>query len=133
MTYQIEDDIVRRALIALLTPDASLLESEDNKQGCKVSSRRRGRTATPARIFIVEQPTSQTLTVCWSDPQSGHYADQLWRKGVARRSSFCVLTGMRIRSGDAVFRPRAGETYLPANREYMLLAAAVSIEASVVT
>ncbi|MFP3552268.1 DUF3331 domain-containing protein [Paraburkholderia sp. SIMBA_049] len=133
MTYQIEDDIVRRALIALLTPDASLLESEENKQDCKVTARRRGRAATPARIFIVEQPTSQTLTVCWSDPQSGHYADQLWRKGVARRSSFCVLTGTRIRPGDAVFRPRAGETHLPANREYMLLAAAVPIEAGVVT
>lgn len=132
MTSRIEDDIVRRALIALLAPEARLLESEEDKQDHKAGARRHGRVTTPARIFIVEQPTSQTLTVCWSDAQSGHYADQLWRKGVARRSSFCMLTGMRIRPGDAMFRPCAVKAHLPANRECMLLAAAVPVEASVV-
>ncbi|MBP0595412.1 DUF3331 domain-containing protein [Paraburkholderia sp. LEh10] len=106
---------------------------EEPKHGHKTTSRRRGRAPTPARIFITEQPTSRTLSVCWSDPRSGHYADQVWRKGVARKSSFCVLTGMRIRPGDAVFRPRAGETYVPANHEYMLLAEAVPEEAGLVT
>ncbi|WP_109477356.1 DUF3331 domain-containing protein [Paraburkholderia sp. C35] len=137
MTCQIENDIVRRALIALLTPEATRearrLEPIDDRRARKETPRRRGRAATPARIFIVEQPTSLTLTVCWSDPQSGHYGEQLWRKGVARRASFCVLTGERIRPGDAVFRPRAGESHLPANRDYMLLAAAVPAEASLVT
>jgi hypothetical protein len=80
---------------------------------------------SPARISIVEQLTSQTLSVRWSDPQSGHYADQVWRIGVARGPSFCVLTGMRIGPGDPVFRPRARETYVPANRDCMILAAAV--------
>ncbi|MEX3786462.1 DUF3331 domain-containing protein [Paraburkholderia sp. BR14374] len=133
MTFQVEDDIVRRALIALLIPEARRLQCKKNNYGHKAIYRRNGRVATPARVFIVEQPTAQTLTVCWSDPQSGHYTGQLWRKGVARRSSFCVLTGMRIRPGDAVFRPRAGETYAPANRDYMLLAAAVHEGASLAT
>ncbi|WP_246089251.1 DUF3331 domain-containing protein [Paraburkholderia guartelaensis] len=55
----------------------------------------------PARISIVEQLTSQTLSVYWSHPQSGHCADQVWRKGVARRPSFCALRGMRIYPGDS--------------------------------
>ncbi|MGY6126952.1 DUF3331 domain-containing protein (plasmid) [Paraburkholderia strydomiana] len=84
-------------------------------------------TAKPfiARIVIVEMRTSQTLSVDWSDPQSGHYIDQIWRKGVARTPSFCTLTGTRIRPGDSVFQPRTDEMYVPANRDYMLLAAAV--------
>ena len=134
MPFRIEDDIVQRALIALLTPEIRGLEPErNNKQNFEETCRGSRRIATPARISIVEQPTAQTLTVCWSDPLSGHYADQLWRKGVAQKSSFCVLTGMRIRRGDAVFRPRTGERCVPVNREYMLLANAVPQEASLVT
>ncbi|MEX3936400.1 DUF3331 domain-containing protein [Paraburkholderia phymatum] len=86
-----------------------------------------------ARISIVEQRTSQTLIVCWSDPQSGHYADQVWRKGVARRSSFCALTGMRIYPGDRVFQPYACKAHVPANRDRMILAAVVSEDPVLVT
>jgi len=132
MTCRIEEDIVERALIALLTPEIRRLEHEKKKQKFQETCRRSRRMAKPARVFIVEQPTAQTLTVCWSDPLSGHYADQLWRKGVAQKSSFCVLTGMRIRPGDAVFRPRTAEHFIPVNREYMLLANAVPEEAGLV-
>ncbi|SOE87792.1 protein of unknown function [Burkholderia sp. YR290] len=137
MTYKFEDDIFRRALIALLAPESFASGSAPNTYVRKRKFRRRGGTASgpcepivaepvPTHISIVEQLTSQTLSVCWSDPQSGHYADQVWRKGVARRSSFCVLTGVRIYPGDAVFRPRACEKYVPANRDRMILAAVLA-------
>jgi hypothetical protein len=136
MTYQIEDDIVRRALIALLAPDSFASGSAPNTYVRKSKFRRQRGTASracepivaepvPTHISIVEQLTSQTLSVCWSDPQSGHYADQVWRKGVARTASFCVLTGVRIYPGDSVFRPRACEQYVPANRDRMIHAAAL--------
>ncbi|MEX3936377.1 DUF3331 domain-containing protein [Paraburkholderia phymatum] len=136
MTFRNEDDIVRRALIALLAPESFASESTANAYIRKKKFRRSGPTATrtfepvvaepvPARVSIVEQLTSQTLSVRWSDSQSGHYADQVWRKGVARSSSFCVLTGMRIYPGDSVFRPRACESYVPANCDRMILAAVV--------
>jgi len=144
MTCRNDDDIVRRALIALSTPKYFASECTANAYIRKKKFRRSGRTATgtfelvvpepvPARISIVEHLTSQTLRVCWSDPQSGHYADQVWRKGVARRPSSCVLTGMRIHPGDSVFRPRARQTYVPANRDRMILAAVVPEDSILVT
>ena len=136
MTYQNEDDIIRCALIALLAPKSFASGSTANTFIRKKKFRRSDHMATKtlehvtaeptaARISIVEQLTSRTLSVYWSDPLSGHYADQVWRKGVARRASFCVLTGMPIHPGDSVFQPRTCETYVPANRDRMLLAAAV--------
>jgi hypothetical protein len=144
MTFQNEDDIVRRALIALLAPESFASGSAPNTYIRKEKFRRRGGTASracepivaepvPNHISIVEQLTSQTLSVCWSDPQSGHYANQVWRKGVARRPSFCVLTGMRIYPGDSVFRPLACETYVPANRDRMILAAVVPEDSILMT
>jgi hypothetical protein len=136
MTCRIKHDIFRRALIALLAPESFASDSPANTYVRQTKFRQSGRMTTrtfepvaaepsPAHISIVEQLTSQTLSVCWSDPQSGHYADQVWRKGVARRPSVCVLTGTRIHPGDLVFRPRASESYVPANRDRMILAAAV--------
>lgn len=144
MTFRIEDDIVRRALIALLAPESFASKSAPNTYIRKKKFRRRGGAAScasepfvaepvPTHISIVEQLTSQTLSVCWSDPQSGHYADQVWRKGVARRPSYCVLSGKRIYPGDSVFRPRACETYVPANRDRMILAAVVPEDSILMT
>ncbi|MEX3982542.1 DUF3331 domain-containing protein [Paraburkholderia sp. EG287A] len=104
MTCRNENDIVRRTLIALLRPEsfasASTADTETRKGRFRRSGGTAPRTIEPvvgepvvARISIVEQLTSQTLSVCWSDPQSGHYADQVWRKGVARKPSICALTG----------------------------------------
>lgn len=139
MNCRIEDDIVRRALIALLAPEQHERKSEEYRHSVEPGYRGRRRVVslgtgmarpTPARIFVVDQPSSQTLSVCWSDPRYGHYAAQMWRKGNARRSDVCVLTGAQIRPGDAVFRPHAGEKHAPVNREYMLLASAVPEDAS---
>ena len=136
MTIRNESDVVRRALIALLSPRSFLPESAASTAIREKRFRRSGRAAggtfepvvakpAPAHVSIVEQLTPQTLSVCWSDAQSGHYADQVWRRCIARRPSVCVLTGMHIRPGDFVFRPRAGRARAPANRDYMILAASV--------
>lgn len=136
MTCLNEDGIVQRALIALLTPDSFASESNASTSSRKERFRESGRATTmsfesvvaepvTARISIVERLTARSLSVCWSDPQSGHYADQVWRKGVARRPSICVLTGRCIHPGDSVFRPRVRERYVPANRDRMILAAVV--------
>ncbi|CAG4901204.1 DUF3331 domain-containing protein [Paraburkholderia saeva] len=81
--------------------------------------------ALRAHVTILDQPSSKTLSVCWSDPTSGYYGDQIWRIGLARQASFCVLSGRPIRYGDAVFRPRSCDIHCPANRDRMILAAAV--------
>jgi hypothetical protein len=144
MTCRNEHDIVRRTLIALSSPESFASASTADTYIRKSKFRRSGGTAARtfepvvaepvvARISIVEQLTSQTLSVCWSDPQSGHYADQVWRKGVARKPSFCVLTGMRIYPGDRVFQPRACKTNVPANRDRMILAAVVPEDPVLVT
>jgi hypothetical protein len=137
MTRPVEEDIVRRALVGVLMPTPSTLESTRKTQyGPKKKFRMTKRPPPealepveveppPAHISILELLSSKTLSVCWSDPRSGHYADQVWRIGLARKDAFCVLTGRPIRRGDPVFRPRACETYFPANRNRMILASEV--------
>jgi hypothetical protein len=78
----------------------------------------------PIHISIVERLTARTLSVYWSDPRSGHYGDQIWRIGLARVDSHCVLTGLPIRRGDPIFRPRLFGSYRPANSHRMILASA---------
>ena len=137
MTCRLEDDIVRRALIALLIPELStseLSKAERYVRKKKLRKTKRPQAGVvesivpeppPARIWIVEQRTSNTLSVSWSDPRSGNYADQVWRLGLARTASFCVLSGMQIRCGDSVFRPLVCERHVPVNGNRMILASAV--------
>lgn len=135
MNGLVEDDIFRRALIDLLAPHAGAAELSMNTYTQKGKPRRSRLAGTetsthvreqcPARISVVEYLTPRALIICWSDPQSGHYTDQLWRIGVSRRRSHCALTGMPICRGDRVFRPRTRKTYLPANCDCMILATAV--------
>jgi len=77
-------------------------------------------------ISVVEKLSSTTISVCWSDPCLGHYANQIWGMGSARGDAICVLSGKRIRRGDPIFRPRAYGSQLPINRDRMILASAVS-------
>ncbi|WP_225031210.1 DUF3331 domain-containing protein [Paraburkholderia sp. XV] len=135
MTRLVEEDIVTRALLAVLvpTPIESIKKAQyDPKKKFRKTKGPRPEAfepvaveSPPAHVCILEQLSSKTLSVCWSDPRSGHYADQVWRFGLARMDSFCVLTGMPIRRGDAVFRPRACESHFPANCDRMILASAV--------
>ncbi|WP_415914149.1 DUF3331 domain-containing protein [Paraburkholderia sp. J12] len=53
---------------------------------------------------IVDRPDPETVLVSWSDPLSGHSAEETWRKGTAKRSGKCLLNGIHIRKGDPVYR-----------------------------
>ena len=81
---------------------------------------------SPLRISIVEKLSSTTISIRWSDPCLGHYADQIWGIGLARADSICVLSGKPIRRGDSIFRPRAYRSEVPLNRHRMILASAVA-------
>ena len=138
MTSQSEDDIVRRALLGVLMPDPQALQLTIRVHCAPKKKRRLPRKlvktefnpaeleAAPSRVSVLEQLSSKSLSVYWSDPCLGRYADQVWRIGLAPLDSFCVLTGRSIRRGESVFRPRVRGSYSPANRHRMILASAVS-------
>ncbi|WP_321841087.1 DUF3331 domain-containing protein [Paraburkholderia bannensis] len=80
----------------------------------------------PRRVSVLDRPSHQALTVSWSDACSGHYGEQTWRLAYAKRNAVCVLTGVPIRKGDEVFRPRVKRNALPANWDRMILASKIS-------
>ncbi|SIT45964.1 conserved hypothetical protein [Paraburkholderia piptadeniae] len=138
MTCRNEDNIVRRALIALLAPKpfASEAETTSNTHIRKKKYRQSGRAATrtcepvvaepvPARISIVERLSSETVSVFWSDATLGR-SEQAWRLGRARIDSYCLLTGKRIRYGDKVFRPLTHQGSLAHEYNRMILACVVN-------
>ncbi|WP_321969183.1 DUF3331 domain-containing protein [Paraburkholderia tropica] len=55
-------------------------------------------------IRIVERLDTETMLLSWSDPLSGHSAEETWRKGLAKRSGKCLLSDTRLRRGDSVYR-----------------------------
>jgi hypothetical protein len=77
-------------------------------------------------VSIVEKLSPSTISVRWSDPCLGHYANQLWGIGLARGAAICVLSGKPIRRGDLIFRPRVHRSHVPSNRDRMILASAVA-------
>jgi hypothetical protein len=80
---------------------------------------------SPLHISIVEKLSSTTISIRWSDPCLGHYANQIWGIGLARVDAICVLSGKAIHRGDSVFRPRAYGSQVPINHHRMILASAV--------
>ncbi|MEI6002300.1 DUF3331 domain-containing protein [Paraburkholderia bengalensis] len=128
-------EIVERALLQLLRPSNDLhvghIESSFKKKFrlkkilASPEARRAEWIPPPARIFIHEVLTPHTISVCWSDSQTGHYGDQIWRLGFARTSGFCALSGQPIRAGDDVFRPRRNVVKVPSNWNRMILASVV--------
>ena|ERR1700744_106029 len=136
MTVYPDDDIVFRALIQLLSPE--LLSGSQGRVGEKNApnfSANRPELNTPgkvcsgrrtcAHVTVVERLSTMTISVTWSDPTLGHFADQVWRKGVAHTNAYCALTGIPIRRGDAVFRPRSHDFAIAANDEHMILASSI--------
>jgi hypothetical protein len=134
-----DDDIVERALLRLLCPVGALATPQVETAYKKKFRRHKGamatapltgeaeRVAQPARIFVHEILSAHTLSVCWSDAQTGHYAEQVWRLGLARDVGFCALSGRPIVPGDDVFRPRRSVVCVPANWNRMILASVVSM------
>lgn len=82
-------------------------------------------SAQMAHAEIVEWLSMRTMAVRWSDSQSGCYGEQLWRMGLSRCHSRCVITGTPISPGDTVFRPVTYEWRVPFNQNCMILASAV--------
>lgn len=134
MTYTTDDDIFERALLRLLHPDPmpstqGVQASIKNKRcRTKRSIAHRIQTAEritqPAQIFVLEVLSANTLSVCWSDPRAGRYAEQVWRSGFARNGAYCALSGKPIVQGDKIFRP--GRSFVcPANWDRMMLASEV--------
>jgi len=80
----------------------------------------------PLHISIVERISPRLISISWSSPCMGHYADQVWRVGLARAESRCALSGASIRPGDAIFRPRSHGSRVPINHNRMILASAVA-------
>jgi hypothetical protein len=79
-------------------------------------------TTHTASIRHIEWQTMHTIRVSWSDPTLGQCHDQTWRAGSARTEGVCVLTGVPVRRGDAVFRPLALGRDAPVNAPHMILA-----------
>ncbi|WP_244144616.1 DUF3331 domain-containing protein [Paraburkholderia hospita] len=81
--------------------------------------------------LVREILSARTVSVSWSDPQTWHYAERIWRLGLAGSDGFCALSGLPVGGGDDVFRPRRSATGIPANWSRMILAAAVPIDRQV--
>lgn len=89
------------------------------------------KSAHAASFSIVERISERSIVVCWCDATLGHYGEQLWMRAVARRSTHCVLSGLRVRRGDIVYRPST-RGQRPANCEEVILAVMLDgVDASV--
>jgi hypothetical protein len=138
LSSRAESNIVRQALLDVLMPPSNAPGKTVRQQRKK--QKRAGGPASaqsavlaqaafepaPRHLAIVERLTATTLSVYWSDPRLGRYEDQIWRIGLARADSHCVLTGIRISRGDSIYRPRLFGTYRPANSHLMILASAAT-------
>jgi len=127
-----------RLLCSINEFSASRHYTSPPRAGCKVKARR-GRPLG-SKLKVVEELTSEsartwhasavtnieirsdkTIAVSWADATSGHYCEQLWAIGIARKGAVCALTGDSIRRGDPVYRPRSTTSHVPSNAEAMIL------------
>ncbi|RKT27575.1 uncharacterized protein DUF3331 [Paraburkholderia sp. RAU2J] len=81
-------------------------------------------------VKVIERPDPNTLMIAWCDPTSCHYGDQIWGACVARNSGVCAISGMRIRRGDAIYRPRTSRLVHPVNADAMILFSVIDHAAS---
>ncbi|WP_241025052.1 DUF3331 domain-containing protein [Burkholderia sp. Ac-20384] len=82
----------------------------------------------PVRVVLREVRSTHTVSICWSDSQTGHYDEQIWRLGFARNDGLCVISGQRIVAGDKVWSPRRSAASAPANWNRMILASEISLK-----
>lgn len=83
--------------------------------------------ATPVSVQVLERPTSSTVLVQWRSTARCHYGDQLWIRGVAKRTGACALSGRPVARGDRVYYPRHGRGR-QSNALAMILAAYIETE-----
>jgi hypothetical protein len=80
------------------------------------------------RIVILDRPSSDTVLVSWSSSTVCRYGEQLWKRGVSRKSGICALSGDSIVRGDAIFRPRRERNAMCSNATAMIRAGAIERE-----
>ncbi|MEM5461646.1 DUF3331 domain-containing protein [Paraburkholderia phytofirmans] len=73
-------------------------------------------------ISDVERRSRATIAIDWADSTFGHYGEQLWSLGIARRKAVCALSGEQINRGDSIYRPRHVGGRVPLNSAAMILA-----------
>lgn len=81
--------------------------------------------ALRAHFAFVEAWSDNLISVSWSDPTSGRYAEQPWRLCIARKRGLCALTGAPIQRGDKIYRPFT-RGVAPINADWAVLASALN-------
>ena len=129
------DDVFEGALLRLLYPSTVAAayghplrcsgSRAESGEPVQTSFERDAFAATGARIRIIEFLSHTMVSLCWSDPCSGHMGEQVWHCGVARKRSHCALTGALIKRGDRVYRPRLRGKTVPCNWDRMIHATAI--------
>jgi hypothetical protein len=128
-----EKPLICRALLDVIRPANVLLRlGQLTRREPSIPPRRRAareavqtntiNDAGDVHVSLLERVTTRTMTVRWSDPQSGSYGEQLWRRSRSRCRSCCALSGLPIHPGDTVFRPACHGERVPFNRSRMILA-----------
>ncbi|MFM0342402.1 DUF3331 domain-containing protein [Paraburkholderia fungorum] len=125
------------SLLSRLSSGVDSAAGEPWRAACRrgAQAARIGKPGTPYQTTLVPAPRSKitaierqddtSVLISWCDPTMCHYVDQVWSRVTARSSGYCALTGQRIQSGDAVFKPRGRGRLRPVNCEEMILAAAL--------
>ncbi|WP_184067862.1 DUF3331 domain-containing protein [Paraburkholderia sp. CI2] len=99
---------------------------QENLEGAQRSrtARQSGDSARSAPVVtLIERLSSVTVTLSWRCTAC-HYGDQVWMRCIARQSGVCAVSGVAIRRGDAVYRPRSRGHWLPVNVDAMIHARA---------
>lgn len=115
--------------LSLLSALQSPLHADEEHHGIPARQAiRRSTDTTPlpahASVEVIERRSATSVTICWSDPTSCHYVEQIWTLRLARNRTVCVLSGMPIRRGDPVYCP-SQRGHVPANVGRTILAAAI--------
>jgi Domain of unknown function (DUF3331) len=93
-------------------------------RGAGLSSRDGQRPWKNVVVAVIDRPSPLTALVAWQDSTSCRYGDQLWRAGIAKSGGVCVLSGVAIEPGDAIYRP-VPKGVRPCNAEAMMSTSAV--------
>jgi hypothetical protein len=85
-------------------------------------------TARDARAFtitVLERLANSLVALSWHDPTRCNHEEQVWSPSLARRTGQCALSGMCIKRGDSVYRPRTCGGIAPLNGDAMILTTAL--------
>jgi Domain of unknown function (DUF3331) len=90
-----------------------------------VSGASTARDSRTVMITVLEKLANSLVALSWHDPTRCNYEEQVWCPSLARRSGQCALSGMLIKKGDPVYRPRARGGIAPLNAAAMILTTSI--------